>query len=191
MTADDIPADLPTPTGLRLPLPSPRRAGWWKDPAKSHSMAVRYHDGTRWTEFVCNAARTIVTPIERIPLPPDIADDVGEKDVGKEAKGSESAHVTSLIRYIALAFISVCFLGVSDLVPRDSTAFDWTNRIGALLLLALTVRYGIKDLWATLTGRRSGLSWVERWAVVLVSIIIPAVLVLKLWDRLLDALWLK
>lgn len=73
MTAGEIPKDLPEPTGSRLPLPSPRRAGWWKDPARSHPMAVRYHDGAGWTEFVCLVGRTVVTPIERIPL--DITDE--------------------------------------------------------------------------------------------------------------------
>lgn len=75
MSADDIPTDLPTPTGARLPLPRSRRAGWWLDPAKSHDLAVRYYDGTQWTEFVCLVARTNVGPIKRIPLPPEIADD--------------------------------------------------------------------------------------------------------------------
>ena len=117
MTADGIPTDLPTPTGARLPLPNSRRAGWWSDPAKSDPMAVRYHDGTRRTEFVCLAGRTVVTPIERVPLPPDIADDEGA-GFTNEAKVAQPAHVTSLIRYVAVAFIGLCFLTVSDFARR-------------------------------------------------------------------------
>ena len=85
----------------------------------------------------------------------------------------------------------MCFLTISDALSRDSAAFEWTNRIGVLLLLTLTIGYAITDLWALLAGRRSGESWVDRWGPVLISILVPGVLLLKLWDLVLDALWLK
>jgi hypothetical protein len=66
--SEDIPKDLPPPSGLRLTLPKSAPAGWWKDPAQSHVFAVRYHDGNEWTDFVCVVVRTSIGPVERIPL---------------------------------------------------------------------------------------------------------------------------
>lgn len=115
----------------------------------------------------------------------------GEHSIDNRAKVATPAHVTCLIRYVAVAFSGVCFLTISDALSRDSAAFEWTNRIGVLLLLTLTIGYAITDLWALLAGRRSGESWVDRWGPVLISILVPGVLLLKLWDLVLDALWLK
>jgi hypothetical protein len=114
-----------------------------------------------------------------------------ERPISKEATGAEPAHITSLIRFIAIAFIGGCLVAISKAVPRDTASFEWTNRMGVLLLLTLTVSYAIKDVWATLTGKRSTESWIDRWVAVLISVLIPGVLLLKGWDRVLDALWLK
>ena len=44
---------LPAPKSVPLDAPNPPSAGWWNDPLSSDEIAQRYHDGNRWTEYVC------------------------------------------------------------------------------------------------------------------------------------------
>jgi hypothetical protein len=119
-------------------------------------------------------------PPEPPPYPPNIVRGTGPP-----------AHVTSLLRYASLAFVGACLIWVSAAVPRNSVAYDWSNRLGILILLGITGANAAHDLWAVVTRRRVGWSKTDRWVPLLVSMVVPAVLLLKGWDRLLDALWVR
>jgi hypothetical protein len=44
---------LPAPKSVPIDPPDPPSEGWWNDPLSSDGIAQRYHDGDRWTEYVC------------------------------------------------------------------------------------------------------------------------------------------
>jgi hypothetical protein len=189
VTPNGIPDHLPTPTGTRLPLPRSRHAGWWSDPGKSHPLAVRYHDGTDWTDFVCLVVRTHVGPIERIPLTP--GSDAESPGSGGRPGEADAAHVTSLVWFIGLAFFAACLLMISTALPREGAAFDWLHRVGLLLLICLTASYGMRDLRAVVLGEGSDERPADRWLGVLIAVTVPALIIVTNWEGVLDALWLR
>jgi hypothetical protein len=66
---EEIPNWLPKPPGMRFPPPVPVEEGWWEDPAHIDDLALRYHDGTKWTEFVCLVGWRMKGSVVRSPMP--------------------------------------------------------------------------------------------------------------------------
>jgi hypothetical protein len=61
---------LPTPEVFPPEPADPPREGWWNDPFEQTMVAQRYHDGMRWTQYVCvRTARQWTEVFEESPPP--------------------------------------------------------------------------------------------------------------------------
>jgi hypothetical protein len=86
----------------------------------------------------------------------------------------------ALLLYVALAF------------PRHSLAYEWINRVGIFLAVVILAGLFIWAEWGStrpypdLQGR-PGLRWYMR----AVGVLLPALVTFKLWNRILDAFWLR
>lgn len=49
--------------------PNPPTEGWWSDPFKPNLEAQRYHDGTRWTQYVAGRTARQWTSVYESPPP--------------------------------------------------------------------------------------------------------------------------
>ena len=54
---------------MRFPPPNPIKPGWWKDPLHTDDLALRYHDGTNWTDYICLVGWRFKGPIQYSPMP--------------------------------------------------------------------------------------------------------------------------
>jgi hypothetical protein len=70
MAKPDHHSSLPRPKSFPREAPDPPAEGWWQDPFQTPgAYSQRYHDGTRWTQYVSLRAMRSWTDIAESPLP--------------------------------------------------------------------------------------------------------------------------
>lgn len=62
---------LPRTQTYPMNAPDPPTEGWWSDPFKPNLEAQRYHDGTRWTQYVAGRSARQWTSVYESPPPAD------------------------------------------------------------------------------------------------------------------------
>ena len=62
---------LPETETYPMKPPDPPTEGWWKDPFDPEVVAQRYHDGTRWTQYVAGRTARQWTSVFESPPPAD------------------------------------------------------------------------------------------------------------------------
>jgi hypothetical protein len=91
---------------------------------------------------------------------------------------------------MGVAMLDILLLNTAPLADRRSFGYEWLNRAGILLGLVLTFGFFFWGQWMSLRRDWDG-GRTSRWAARIVSLVIPAVFVLKAWSRIPDALWLR
>jgi hypothetical protein len=86
--------------------------------------------------------------------------------------------------YLALLLLDALVLNVALLLPGHSLAYQWMNRLG--IFLAVIILFGL-FIWAEWTSVKwkseapsRGLKW-----------LLPVLFGIKMWNRILDAFWLR
>ncbi len=111
-----------------------------------------------------------------------------ETTEGTEQRGNR--RLLYLASFWCAGLIDVVLLDATLGFRRSSPAYEWMNRVGIFLGLALTFGFFFWAQWlSTRPGWKASLT--STWFFRAVGIIIPVAFVLKTWARIPGALWLR
>jgi protein-S-isoprenylcysteine O-methyltransferase Ste14 len=103
---------------------------------------------------------------------------------------NETTIVNRIFFVIGWVMSTAVILNTALLFSRRSAIYEWMNRLGVFMFFALILAFLV---WGFAnTGRRR---WdgtrANAWAFRASALIGTSLILFKLWDRILDALWLR
>jgi uncharacterized membrane protein YhaH (DUF805 family) len=91
---------------------------------------------------------------------------------------------------IAWAMVMVVVLNIALAFSHRSAAYEWTNRLGVFMALVFTLAFLVWGLANTARRRWDG-TRANAWAFRVSALIVSSLFLFMIWDRILDALWLR
>jgi len=173
------------PVGMRYltgPIPDPPEKGWWLDP--DDPAVMRYHTGEHWTTQTSSSMQRIKDarggPAEE------------KKSVRAYFQRSKLSTTMTIFGGIGIAMAAVLVPFVAPAFSHGSLAYEWTNRVGMFVLYAVLIPYFFVTVHLALRQDPDGLTTTGiRIAFPFIGLIPLAILTVVLWNRLLEALWLR
>ena len=172
------------PVGMRYvtgSLPTPPEEGWWLDP--DDPAVMRYHTGDHWTDQTASSMQRL-KGVKRISAE--------KKPLRAYFQKGELSTTLLILASIALAVAAILIPWVAPAFGRGSLAYQWTNRIGIVILYLVLIPNALIDIYfafrgtleqALTTGMRIALPFIGLVPLILFTVI--------LWNRILEAVWLR
>lgn len=171
------------PAGMRYvvgPPPEPPKRGWWLDPEDPSLM--RYHDGRGWTQRTSSSTMAV----EDAATSPSAS-----TTLFSVLRGTGVGTKFYVLATLAIIVAVILVPWVAPALDRGSLAYQWTNRVGVFCVFGVITPLAFMTVIVSFTHAEELDSLVARFLFALMGPVALAIFTWLLWERLLEALWLR
>jgi Protein of unknown function (DUF2510) len=173
------------PAGMRYlagPVPDPPEKGWWLDP--DDTALMRYYNGEHWTD----QARPSMQRVQGAKGVPAVK----RKPIRAYFGKGELSTTMTILAGVGLAIAVVLVPFGAPAFSQGSLAYEWTNRVGIFVLYSVLVPYFFVTLYMAMRHDPEGVTTPGlRIALPFIGLVPLVILTVVLWNRILEALWLR
>jgi hypothetical protein len=119
-------------------------------------------------------------------------------DQGQEGVRSDSADVaenpraaTYFFVYLSVLVLDVLILNIALLFRRHSLTYEWMNRVGIFVAIIIVIGLFVLAEWGSTRPWPDLHSRSLRWYLRVFGVLLPILATIKLWNRILQAFWLR